>query len=320
KTSPRKIILRNFQSPGDIVMLTAAVRDLHRAYPGAFITDVRTSCPAIWEHNPWITPLDDSDPEVQILDCTYPLIHSSNKLPYHFIHAFMQMIGEALGASFSPTEFRGDIHISREEQGWMSQIQEITGDDQPFWLIVSGGKYDFTAKWWDPVRLQQVVDHFAGKIRFVQVGEGSHNHPPISGVIDLRGKTDLRQLIRLVYHATGVICPVTLLMHLAAAVPTRADRFITRACVVIAGGREPVHWEAYPGHQFIHTIGALPCCATGGCWKSRVLPLGDGDDKDNPENLCARPKGFLPECMDMITAEDVIHRIDLYRQILDMYA
>ena len=29
----RKLVLRNFQSPGDIVMLTAAVRDLHRAYP-----------------------------------------------------------------------------------------------------------------------------------------------------------------------------------------------------------------------------------------------------------------------------------------------
>ena len=41
----RKLILRNFQSPGDIVMLTAAVRDLHRAHPGEFLTDVRTSFP-----------------------------------------------------------------------------------------------------------------------------------------------------------------------------------------------------------------------------------------------------------------------------------
>ena len=28
---PEKLILRNFQSAGDIVMLTAAVRDLHRS-------------------------------------------------------------------------------------------------------------------------------------------------------------------------------------------------------------------------------------------------------------------------------------------------
>ena len=41
---------------------------------------------------------------------------------------------------------------------------------------------------------------------------------PSAVVLDLRGKTDLRQLIRLVYHAQGVLCPVTLAMHLAAAV------------------------------------------------------------------------------------------------------
>lgn len=29
-----ELILSNFQAPGDAVMLTAAVRDLHRAYPG----------------------------------------------------------------------------------------------------------------------------------------------------------------------------------------------------------------------------------------------------------------------------------------------
>ena len=48
----RRLILRNFQSPGDIVMLTAAVRDLHLTYPGEFVTDVRTSCPELWESNP----------------------------------------------------------------------------------------------------------------------------------------------------------------------------------------------------------------------------------------------------------------------------
>ena len=61
-------------------------------------------------------------------------------------------------------------------------------------------------KWWDIVRWQQVVDHFRGKILFVQVGDTSHNHRPLRGVLDLRGKTDLRQLVRLVHHADGVLC------------------------------------------------------------------------------------------------------------------
>jgi hypothetical protein len=38
----RRLILKNHQSPGDLVMLTAAVRDLHAACPGRF----RTEAPA----------------------------------------------------------------------------------------------------------------------------------------------------------------------------------------------------------------------------------------------------------------------------------
>jgi hypothetical protein len=74
----KKLILRNFQSPGDIVMLTAAARDLHANYPGEFITDVRTSCLDLWLHNPHITTLNEGDNDVNIIDCHYPLIHKSN--------------------------------------------------------------------------------------------------------------------------------------------------------------------------------------------------------------------------------------------------
>jgi hypothetical protein len=77
--------------------------------------------------------------------------------------------------------------------------------------------------------------------------------------------------------------------------------------VVIAGGREAPHWEAYPGHQFIHTVGVLRCCATGGCWKSHTKPLGDG--KDAPGQLSVDVRGELPACMDLITrGRDPAHR------------
>jgi len=79
---------------------------------------------------------------------------------------------------------------------------------------------------------------------------------------------------------------------------------------VVAGGREPPHWESYPHHQFLHTVGALPCCATGGCWKARIVPLGDGDEKDGPKHLCVDVVNGLPRCMDIITPEDVVRRIE----------
>ena len=308
----RKLILRNFQSPGDIVMLTAAVRDLHACYEGQFVTDVRTPCPAVWENNPYLTPLSEGDPDVELVDCHYPLVHRSNDAPYHFIHGFIDYLNDRLNLHIRPTAFKGDIHISDVERAWFHQIETVKGECGAFWLIVSGGKRDYTIKWWDRSRYQQVVDYFRGRIEFVQVGEAGHYHPPLDGVVDLRGQTDLRQLVRLVYHSQGVLTPVSLLMHLAAAVETKPGMPASRPCVVVAGGREPTHWAAYPAHQFIHTIGALKCCEHGGCWKSRTAPLGDGDRKDDPSELCSDVVGQLPRCMDMITADEVIRRIELY--------
>ena len=308
----RKLILRNFLSPGDLVMLTAAVRDLHRCHPDRFLTDVRTSCPELWQGNPHLTPLSETDPGVEQIDCHYPLIDRSNEAPFHCIHGFTDFLSTRLRLPIRPTVFRGDIHLAAEERHWKSVVHELAGMDLPFWIVNAGGKFDYTIKWWDWKRYQRVIDYFRGQILFVQVGELGHYHPPLKHVIDLRGKTELRQFVRLIYHSQGVLCGVTALMHLAAAVPTRPDRPADRAAVIIAGGREPTHWEAYPHHQFLHTVGALRCCATGGCWRSRTRAIGDGEVADRPENLCLDVVGDLPRCMSMITADQVIRRIKIY--------
>jgi ADP-heptose:LPS heptosyltransferase len=298
-------------------MLTAAVRDLHLAFPGQYQTDVRTSASAIWEHNPYLTPLNECDANVEILDMHYPLVHSSNTRPYHFIHGFPQYLEQKLGVRIPLTAFHGDIHLSDLERERLPSQLGIT-NNQRFWIIVAGGKYDFTAKWWNPGSYQAVVDYFRGKIQFVQCGESGHWHPRLKGVIDLVGRTSLREFIRLVHFAEGVLCPVTFAMHAAAAVESRPIAPKRRACVVVAGGREPAHWEAYPHHQYIGTSGALPCCSDGGCWKSRCQTVGDGDRKD-VEDLCVAPVEInsglqIPACMDMISSSDVIRRIEMYFQ------
>jgi ADP-heptose:LPS heptosyltransferase len=306
----KRVILRNGYSVGDIVMMTAAVRDLHQCHPGRFQTDVRTSCTELWEHNPYLTPLGEN--EAEVIECDYPLINRCEEGPCHYLQALPEFLGARLGIEIRVRAYRGDIHLSKQERGWYSQVHEITRRDIPFWIVAAGGKYDIPIKWWDHHRYQRVVDHFRGRIQFVQVGSYGHHHPALSGVIDLRGQTDLRELVRLVYHAQGVLCGVTSLMHLAAAVPAKVGNPAVKPCVVIAGGREPAHWEAYPGHQYISTCGALPCCAKEACWRSRVRPLGDGDERDRPEAMCLDVRGGLPRCMEMITPKDVIRRVEMY--------
>ena len=120
-------------------MLTAAVRDLHQSYPNEFLTDIRTSCMELWENNPYLTPLDERDPEVRVLECHYPLIERSNLVPYHCLHGFVEYLNDSLGLQIRVTEFKGDIHLSNSEKSAASQIQELVGKEIPFWIVVAGG-------------------------------------------------------------------------------------------------------------------------------------------------------------------------------------
>jgi len=130
---------------------------------------------------------------------------------------------------------------------------------------------------------------------------------------DIKSNPNLKQIIRLVYNSYGVITPVSFPMMLAAAIPAH-PRFkkYNRHCIVISGGREPNHYQQLPGHQFLHTIGQMKCCESGGCWKSRTVQLDDKDEKN--KSLCLHPiknnmNQYVPECMMRITPEEVIQTI-----------
>lgn len=289
------LILRFEQSPGDVLCGTAALRDLHTSWPGRFLTGVQSPCPDLWEYNPNVMNVHGVEPILM----HYPLVHTSNSHRRHFITAYRAFLADHLGIEIMQGPLRPDLHFCGEEQERLPMIEG------PYWIVNSGGKNDFTCKQWPVERYQQVVD--ALPIRFVQVGELSpgHRHEPLRGVTDLRGKTTLRELILLVKHSQGVLCPVTFLMHCAAA--------LERPCVVVAGGREPPWWEAYNGHEFIHNVGHLPCNerlgVPGGCWRSRVAALGDGTYHDDPDRLCADVVNGHPKCMSMITVEQVVEAI-----------
>jgi len=324
---PVKLILENRQSPGDILMLTAAVRDLHATHPGKYITDVRTTSIEIWDNNPYITPIPDGEEDIR-LPCKYSIINKSNDIPYHFVHGFRKYIEPKLGIRIEQGACKGEIYYSEDE------LRSTNPFGQPFWILVDGGKFDYTAKWANPDTYQKVLNHFRGKMMFVQCGSFNHFHLPYAGnnVINMIGKTDLRQFINLMYHACGVLCPVTFAMHLAAAAKSKYG-LTNRPCVVLAGGREPAHWVSYSAHRFLTNVGALPCCMHGGCWRSRCTKVGDGDPKD-VENLCEYPVKtnykillnngqdklpqetdvYVPKCMDMIKPHHIIEAIESYME------
>lgn len=266
-TTPRKLLLKTSQAPGDAVVLTAAIYSLHKAHPGAYVTSIESAYPEVFAGYP--------DCGGEPLEMHYPAVHDSNTRGIHFMQAWCEFLSFVLEVPVPLLTNRPHL-----------PGKPVTGD---YWVVCSGGKKDFTNKIWP--KYQEVIS--GTSVPWVQVGV---DQAPLRGVDCRVGRTSLSELFSLVAGSRGVLCGVSLLMHVAAA--------FEKPAIVIAGGREPATWNCYPKQHYIHTIGQLDCCSSGGCWKARVKPLGDSTTLD--ASLCKYPVGDTPKCMQLISTEKII--------------
>lgn len=292
------LVLITEQAPGDAVCMTAGIHSLHRSHLGKYLTAVKSPYPEVFAYNPDVVDVDDMPRTPTEIRMHYPAIHHSNARAIHFMQGWCEFLSSALGVHVPLVTNRPHLYFNTPEP-----------QRENFWVVCSGGKDDFTAKRWHGY--QEVVSVLKGAVRFVQVGNKGDDHPPLEGAESMVGKTTLRQLFDLVRRAKGVLCGVSLLMHVAAA--------LEKPAVVIAGGREPVAWNAYPKQQYVHTIGALPCRDGKGkvgeaCWHTRTVVVGDGSGFDT--DLCERPHALgtavYPQCMLMIDPVSVARLIVNY--------
>lgn len=302
----RKLILKNHLSPGDVLAMTAAVHGLSRRHPGKFRLAVDTTAQELWQFNPDVEPLEKARQEEgwEEVQMHYPLVNECNQRAVHFLQGYADFLAHALKVEVPLLTNRPLVYLSGEERGWQNQVEQEFGYKGKFWLVCAGRKADFSAKFWGAHNYQEVVNLLRGRVVFVQVGAAEHHHSPLQGAYNLVGKTDLRQLVRLCWHAQGTLSGVTLLHHLAAA--------LQKPAVTVLGGREPVQWNAYPRCQLLHTVGALACCRDGGCWKSRTVALHDGSEQDG--SLCEQPVPGpepVPRCLSLIRPEEVAGRVRL---------
>lgn len=286
--------------------MSAAIESLHRTHPGRYLTGVQTTCDAIYQHNPRVVQVPKGLPGGRFLDLEYPLVNRSNQEPRHFMEGYCMDLAEKLGVPVPLTVNRPFLYLSEQEQKGVNQVQEITGKPTKAWLINCGFKPCYTTKAWSHESYQAVVDATAGKIQWVQVGaaDRGHVHRPLRGAINLVGKTDARQLIRLAWHAQGGLGPSTFLQHIMAA--------WRKPYVCVHRAAEPISWITYPNQIVISRLGTLPCCADKACWKSRTVPLGDGKDR----SVCDRPVFGLsqpePRCLALIRPEEVVRAVESF--------
>ena len=274
---------------------TNAIRDLHLAYPGEYETDIRVPKGAeeIFANSPYITPIASNDPEAERIKLEYPEIHRSGWSGRPFARAHTLFLAEKIGRPIPHTSLRPNIYFSQDELLWPNPVIVNYGYEGDYWIINAGIKNDYTLKYYP--YYQEVVDKLQGKIKFVQVGQLQHDHKPLQGVIDMRGKTSLRELFRLSLRAQGAVCAVSLQMVVQMA--------LEKPCVVVAGAREGVRWQLFPPHRFLYVNGALECAKYDGCWKSK---------KQECVDLVATRDGQIPRCMTLITPDMIVENILMY--------
>lgn len=317
-SSPRRIILIHKRAPGDTAVMTALPRDIHAAHPGAFEIGVDTNCMSLWENNPHVVPVKELKKRgtVEHIKLTYGKgIRDQNFETIHFLAYFHKDFEVQARTHVPLTLPYPDLHLSETEK----TVPLINGR---YWAFLSGGKSDFTAKVWSSAYWQETIDQLVALgIPCVQIGgaDKGHWHPEVKNVLNLVGKTSLRDMLRVLYHADGVICGVTGAMHMAAG--------LQKPCVVLGGGREAWWWEAYVRenrglggadiaaklenpHRYLHTIGLLDCCQLYGCWKNKVVKTHD--DPSVCKYPVIKPGQTVPKCLDMITPTHVIEAVMSY--------
>ena len=323
---------------GDSVVFAGALRELTRCYPGQFDIEVECSAPEFWSGCSFARGVPRTKESVKSNDSGSPLgspggplqpahdphapgagmrvisvdqryFNGSDEPGLHLLQAFVRSINRELGVQVTVREVRGEAFLTSQDLATKGPVELLLGRRVPYWIVCNGGKFDRTVKWWPNGSYQSVVDALRGQVLFVQVGRSCDYHPKLHGTLDYRGWSDLGVLQRLVYWADGVVCPITSLMHLAAAVPRAPGRVGHRPCVIVGGGIEPPHWTKYPDQDFLSTIGELPCTEQG-CWKSRTISLGDGDARDDDTLRCVDVDRLAPRCMRLLEPSRVTSAIE----------
>lgn len=303
---PKKLILINRQCPGDILMLTAAVRDLHETFPDIEI-GVHTRFPWLWENNPYIKPYligynNPQNPEdnPERVDIGYKTPHQDPNIPEreHFIYAFHRSLERKFGFQITRGIPYPDIHLGENDTPLLKDVV------LPILLVNAGSKSDFPIKQWPHNYFQEVVDALSDRYLVVQIGETqTGSHQPLKGVVDMLDKTPGRDIVRLMRQASAVITGVSFPMHLCAAL--NAADGLNRKCVVIAGRRENTYWEKYTNMHYLQG-GCDKTLPELGCWNRWLPPVVNWKPEICTNAVRGEDGRYFAKCIYDIKSEDVI--------------
>jgi ADP-heptose:LPS heptosyltransferase len=276
-------ILQFLGGIGDELLLTAVARELKRRNKNADIWQVSHSA-SLLHHNPDYSQVFDFDhwelryamllkkQRIQLRYSTEIIPGELEIAPDEHIIARLCRNAGIVG----PVDLRPYLYLTQEEKTHGAIAKHFLAVQN---IGVSTHETFMNNKKWYPERMQQLVNvlqktNVARTI--VQLGGGSDI--ALENVLDLRGKTTLRESAAIIANAQLFIGTSGFLKHLARAVDIRS--------VIIYGGREHSYQTGYLCNENINTV--VECSP---CWRW---------------NLC----DYNKKCMDAISVDAVFAAIE----------
>lgn len=267
---------------GDVVIMTAVFENLKKMFPDIeFGIGTRECYMDVFENNPNISRFKPIEANY-IFDCVYAPFSQRVASGGSCIKAFTRNAFSALNAT--------PVFEQTTAKFYLEETENKYGE---YCLINANCQRCSETKGYP--YYQEIVDSRPG-IKFIQIGGAEERDitSDLTGVIDLRGKTTVKELIALVSHAKWVISPPSAVVHIASAFPNVK-------VIVLSGAREPVELTEYPNTTHLTSFCVDGYHRNKGCMKFFMRPI---DARTCSRAILEKGRKY-PQCMCDIKKDDV---------------
>lgn len=285
------VMLRTNNHLGDVVILTNVIHNLKKSFPDInFCVDAKNNYLDVFENNPYISWFD-KDVADFFVECVYAPYSQKTANAGSCISAFNINAFEKMRRITSEDKFF--IHILTPE--FFIKIDDNKYGD---YCIINANCQ--TCSETKSYPFYQDVINSRKDIKFIQIGGNEERDitSNLDGVIDLRGKTSVKELISIVANAKCVISPPSAIVHIAAAFPNVKT-------IVLSGAREP-----YILTKYENTIHLTSKCEDG--WNEKIgcmkFFMRDIDGRTCRRAIMIKGRKY-PKCMCEIKKDDICNLI-----------
>ena len=292
----KHIILSAPRHLGDYTALTNTLFNLHSAFPEhTYSVDLRGcgSFGDLFLNNPFLTQKQDNNSWGILLHYESGRVDESKGTHGCYTKGFHKMAERSMSVLYQDTIRFPMVKITADFYIDPTEYEQYDIPYKDYCLLNANAQVCADTKgypYW-----QEVVD-LCPDIQFLQMGGDWKDipEPPLKGVVDLRGKTTVRQLILLASKAKYILSGPSGIVHIGSAFPDVKK-------VVLTGARDPATFYTYP-----NTVPVYTRCGSFG-YKTGCISMHFGQSGAWTCNkYCTEGPRTYANCMCSIAPEQIV--------------